>query len=62
MGGDKVATNHISSMKGCTSKDVGTGMELKKGQGQSWTVKGHYDYSKRDGNLEAGKQSEVRVY
>lgn len=59
MGGDKVATNHISSMKGCTNKDVEAGMELKKGQ--SWMVKGDYDFSKHDGNLEGGKQSEVRV-
>lgn len=58
MGGDKVATNHISSMKGCTAKDIPV-MELKKGQ--SWMVKGDYDFSKREGNLEAGKQSEVRA-
>lgn len=56
MGGDKVAKSHISSMGGCTSENLKV-KELKKGQ--SWSVKGSYDYSKYEGDLEAGKQSDV---
>ncbi|KAF2666114.1 hypothetical protein BT63DRAFT_416527 [Microthyrium microscopicum] len=56
MGTDKVATKHISSMKGCTNADVGP-VELKKGQ--SWMVQGNYDFAQHDGNLEGGKQSEI---
>jgi hypothetical protein len=56
MGGDKVAKSHISSMGGCTNENLKV-KELKKGQ--SWIVKGNYDYSRFEGNLEAGKQSEV---
>jgi hypothetical protein len=57
MGGDKVATNHISSMQGCNEEDITGSQQLKKGQ--SWSVKGRYDYKKYDGNLERGRQSEV---
>lgn len=56
MGGDKVAKTHISSMHGCTNDQIKV-KELKKGQ--SWSVKGNYDYAKYEGDLEAGKQSEV---
>jgi hypothetical protein len=59
MGSDKVAINHISSMRGCTNQDIGQ-MEMKKGQ--SWMIKGDYNYAKHDGNLESGKQSEVSNY
>lgn len=59
MGGDKVAKTHISSMAGCTNENVKV-KELKKGQ--SWSVKGNYDYAKYEGDLEAGKQSEVSLH
>lgn len=58
MGGDKVAVDHISSMPGCTSQEIKV-RELRRGQ--AWTVKGEYDYAKRDGNLENGRQAEVRT-
>jgi hypothetical protein len=56
MGGDKVAKNHISSMGGCRGENLKV-KELKRGQ--SWSVRGNYDFSKYEGNLERGKQSEV---
>jgi hypothetical protein len=56
MHGDKVAKDHISDMTGCGLDD----MHIDKvSRDQSWTVKGHYDYSKRTANLEAGSPSEV---
>jgi hypothetical protein len=56
MGGDKISTDHISSMKGCTHDDI-TPVQLNKEQ--AWMVKGDYDYDKFEGNLEAGRQSDV---
>lgn len=56
MGGEKTAKNHISSMPGCTPKDFKVQSMNKN---QSWVVKGNYDYGKREGNLENGKQSEI---
>jgi hypothetical protein len=56
MGGDKVAKDHISSMPGCENHEI-KAMELKSDQ--RWYVKGAYDYSRYEGNLEKGRQSEV---
>lgn len=56
MHGDKVAKDHISNMDGCGMKDVNV---KKMDKSQSWLVKGSYDYSKHDGNLEAGTPSDV---
>ncbi|KAF2669805.1 hypothetical protein BT63DRAFT_453988 [Microthyrium microscopicum] len=57
MKGDKTAKDHISSMAGCsTPQDYKVPMMSKS---QSWTIKGSYDYDKKEGNLEGGKQSEV---
>jgi hypothetical protein len=53
---DKAAREHISSMPNCTPKDFQV-PSVKKDQ--SWVVTGHYDYDKRQGNLEGGKQSEI---
>ncbi|TID21006.1 Diphthamide biosynthesis protein 2 [Venturia nashicola] len=53
-GADKPADDHISSMPQCKIQAV---TQLKKDQ--SWTVEGKYDYDKRAGNLEGGKQSNV---
>jgi len=53
---DKTAKDHISAMPNCTPQDFKVA-EVKKGQ--SWVVEGHYDYDKRQGNLEDGKQSEI---
>jgi hypothetical protein len=53
-GDDKPATDHISSMPECKVQTV---TEMKKDQ--SWTVEGKYDYDKRAGNLEGGKQSNI---
>jgi hypothetical protein len=59
MGGDKVAADHISSMEGCKNGDITVIKELKKGQ--SWIVRGSYDYGAHEGNLERGKQAEVSI-
>lgn len=56
MMGDKVAVKHISSMKGCTNADID---KLTLAKDQEWAVKGNYDFTKHDGNLEGGKQSDV---
>jgi hypothetical protein len=53
---DQAAKEHISSMPNCTPKDFKV-ESVKKDQ--SWVVEGHYDYDKRQGNLEDGKQSEI---
>jgi len=59
MGGDKVAVDHISSMQGCKNEGITGVKELKKGQ--SWIVRGSYDYKAHEGNLEKGKQAEIMV-
>jgi len=56
MGKDKVAKDHISSMHDCVAKDFKV-KEVKKSQ--TWTTTGFYDFAKRNGNLEKGKQSEI---
>lgn len=56
MGQDKVAKDHISSMPGCSPKDFKVS-QMKKDQ--SWMVRGSYDYEKKEGNLEKGKQSDI---
>jgi len=56
MHGDKVAKDHISDMSGCGYNDIRV---PKMSKDQSWSVKGHYDYTKRSANLEAGNPSEV---
>jgi hypothetical protein len=53
---DQAAKDHISSMPNCTPKDFQV-PDLKKDQ--SWVVTGHYDFDKRQGNLENGKQSDI---
>jgi hypothetical protein len=53
---DQAAKDHISSMPNCTPKDFQV-QEMKRDQ--SWVVEGFYDYDKRQGNLEDGKQSEI---
>jgi hypothetical protein len=58
MGGDKVATNHISSMTGCEKNLVKTN-RMETSKNQTWSLKGNYDYSKKEGNLERGKQADV---
>jgi hypothetical protein len=58
MGGDKVAKDHISSMPGCQHQDI---KELELKRDQSWLVHGAYDYSRYEGNLEKGRQSEVSL-
>jgi len=56
MHGDKVARDHISSMDKCGRDDIRVDKLTKD---QSWVVKGRYDYTVHDANLEAGKPSEV---
>lgn len=56
MGKDKVAKDHISSMHDCVPQDFKI-KEMKKSQ--AWTTTGFYDFAKRTGDLEKGKQSEV---
>jgi hypothetical protein len=56
MHGDKVAKDHISTMEGCGLKDIGVPRVTK---GQSWTVRGYYDYNQKSANLEGGSPSEV---
>jgi hypothetical protein len=53
---DKAAKHHIYSMPNCTINDF----KVKSMQrSQSWVVEGFYDFDKRQGNLENGKQSEI---
>ncbi|KAE9977574.1 hypothetical protein BLS_001283 [Venturia inaequalis] len=54
MGDDKPAINHISSVERCKVSRI---KEMKKGQ--SWTVRGRYNYDDRPGNIEEGKQGAV---
>jgi hypothetical protein len=56
MNGDKLATQHISSMDGCYMR---AGPPAYMTRDQAWRFRGHYDYDLREGNLEHGKQSEV---
>jgi len=56
MGPDKVAKDHISSMTGCEKNKMVPGMLTTD---QSWQINAKYDYSKKDGNLESGKQADV---
>jgi len=53
MGREKTASSHISSMTECKLAVP----QLKKDQ--SWKVIGKYDYDRHDGNIHAGKQSEI---
>jgi hypothetical protein len=53
MGTDRVARDHISSMTHCDLKIP----YMRKDQ--QWQVIGKYDFDKREGNLENGKQSEI---
>jgi hypothetical protein len=60
MGEDKVAKDHISSMAGCAYPDIAkANLDFKPGQ--QWVLKGNYDYGKYQGNIEGGKQAEVRM-
>lgn len=54
MGDDKPAEYHISSVDRC---QIGEVKDMKRGQ--SWIVKGRYDYDIRAGNIEEGKQGNV---
>lgn len=53
MGNDKVAVDHISSMTPC--QPVVEHLTAT----QNWSVTGTYDYDKRAGNIDRGKQGEV---
>jgi len=62
----KFAKSHISKMSVCYGGDGGGNTTFNKlavkklSSSQSWTVKGHYDYSKYPGDLELdGKQASI---
>lgn len=53
---EKTAKDHISSMPGCEPQEHKISQMTKD---QAWTVRGVYDYTKREGNLEKGQPSDV---
>jgi hypothetical protein len=56
MNGDLLAKEHISTMTTCTHDNSAVKRVEKN---QTWTIKGHYDYGKRAGNIADGEQMDI---